>query len=173
MLAIGAGPAMAEVHWSDTENGIKVSGTLTAYKDGSSAKTCTAVKEQISEFYGVDGMIRTKYWELIFPCSGGGWLGIDFYFNPIDTTTLEVGAPYEAAHYPWGSLYSTYLQGSCWFECPTAIGDFSNGAGEKPSTLTFSEDALGTYPHGEYPIVSISGTLDVTTSSGGLLTLEE
>lgn len=170
MLAIGAGPAMAEPHFSDTAHGIKVSGTLTVLKNGGSSKTCTASSIQTGEFTDAySAEIRGAGWleQLTFSCAGST-LGMVAELNVVSTTSLEFGGYFESATSPWlGSYYQGVWPGGE----GRMIGDWKNGSGATASTLTFSSDKLGaTYDAGN-PTVTASGTLKVTTSSGGLITL--
>jgi hypothetical protein len=70
----------------------------------------------------------------------------------------------------FGSPYGTWTQLGLG-ESEASRGTFTNGSGETPSTLTFNEVEIGkTFPL-EEPI-TLSATFNVTTATGGLLTLK-
>ncbi|MGN6586750.1 MAG: hypothetical protein ACTHKT_04660 [Solirubrobacterales bacterium] len=166
--AVSASSAMATVHWSDTTHGMKVSGALNVSTAGQTTKTCTATSSQESllttntAFVGTSGK---EFSYLTFSCAGGGTFNA--YFNMVAETTTAVrlnkSGLSETA--PWGCCGSPYTQNA------SPVGDFVNGSGSTSSTLTFggSSDFIGTYE--PFTPVYISGTLNVTTSTGGLLTL--
>lgn len=175
LMAVSAAPAMGAIHWSDTSKGIKVSGSLTAKKGGGSAITCTvAAGVQSSEFFGQEGWLwNNEAGELRFNCSNGKQLGMLFAFQPVNTTTLNVGSFSETlAKDPWGGALTYYKQGYCvGTPCLSMVGDFKNGSGATSSTVTFSNDALGSSQEAGSPQITLTGSLKVTNSSGGLLTL--
>lgn len=161
LMAVGAASASAAVHWSDSTHGIKVSGSLTVSALGHTSKTCTAAEKQTSLMGSNYAVIKSSGEELRFACAGGGSLGMLFYAAPTSTTSVQVGFPYELALSPWGGTYREYAFGP-------AVADFSNGSGATASTLAFSNDEIGR--EGTTALL-LTGTLNVTTSTGGLLTL--
>lgn len=158
--------------WSNSGAGIKVSGSLTVYKNGANAKTCTPTVGQVSEMSSEEAWASIGTFapgELNFPC-GSGMLSLSLVLNAIDTKTVEVGEYFPGVQSPWGGYWT---QGAWVGGSGPAIADFKNGSGSTASTLTFSNDILGSIPEGTYPTITATGTLKVTTSSGGLLTLVE
>jgi len=162
--AVGASSAMASVHWSDTTHGTKVSGSLTVTTAEKPAKTCTPSSSQESSMNTTAAWVWTSGssgW-LTFSCEGGGTLEVYTLLSATSTTSVtlsNIGAVEKA---PWGMTYT---------QNQSPEGDFVNGSGSTPSTLTFGGlDQLGPYfPTGKP--VFVSGTLKITTSTGGLLTL--
>jgi len=164
--AVSASSAMATVHWSDTAHGAKVSGTLTVSAAGQTTKTCTASSSQeslISSNFAIVATSGSEFTHLSFTCTGGGTFNAEWNMVAESTTAVRVNRPNQYQTAPWG-VGTTYFQGAA------PVGDFVNGSGSTPSTLTFggSSDYIGNYGT---PLVYISGTLNVTTSTGGLLTL--
>lgn len=170
LMAVSAAPAMGAVHWSDTSKGIKVSGPLTAYKNGGSAKTCTANVNQSYELEEASAVIWTTIFpalrHLFFNCAGGGSLAIVFYLDAVDTDTVLVGESFPNVTSPWGGYYNQTTEGES-----RIVADFANGSGGTSSTLSFSNDQLGVTNDEQHHPITISGTLKVMNSSGGLLTL--
>jgi len=167
LLAIGAGPASASVHWSDTSHGIKVAGTVKVTKNGQS-KSCTAVSVQNNMIEPASAVIWSGEWgELEFKCETG-ILGINFSLFPANTTAVTVGAnEFEEAIYPWYSIL-----GPRYWQIPVTA-DFTNGTSSTPSKMSFVNDQIGYAPSNDagWPM-TLNGTLTVTTSTGGLLTLQ-
>jgi hypothetical protein len=164
LMAVSAAPAMASLHWSDTTHGIKVAGALTVSEFGHTSKTCSAPATQKSVFVS---QTAGQVWSpnlaenqtLTFSCTGGGILEMLFAFNATSTTKVSIwGSGTRTA--PWENTYTQSFG--------TAVGDFTNGSGGTSSTMAFSSDEIGA--ESGHPL-TVSGTLTVTTSTGGLLTL--
>jgi hypothetical protein len=166
LMAVSAAPAMASLHWSDTTHGIKVGGSLTVSKSGWTSKTCTAPEVQQSSMFGTGGVIWTQKTNesLVLPCSGSGSLEMEFLYNATSTSKVElfgIGAPFLVE--PWNGHYTQIRT--------PALGDFTNGSGATSSILVFSKDEIG-FDENSKNSIYITGTLKVTTSTGGLLTLQ-
>jgi subtilisin family serine protease len=168
--AIGPVQAGAEPHWSDTESGIEVSGTLTVRKGGGSPKTCTPKSGQSAAFgFGLNTVTAYTPFDgyyLWFACPTKYDLRLRFTLYAEATNEVQLTGIAPEASTPWGtSMY----QGA---EGPAFL-DFENGSGETASTMTFEEDELGRLNEGGWPVVTATGTLEVTTAEGGLLTLDD
>jgi hypothetical protein len=166
ILALGASSAMAAVHWSDTAHGVKVAGSLTATKGGVN-KTCTPIaSSQKSEFLGSIAYIHSGISAYLrFDCGSSTHLDVWFTVSPTSTTSVQVGeytgVPQDS---PWGSYKQAWVTGQ------PMTADFANGSGATPSKMTFSKDELG-FMVDESGAITLTGSLNVTTSTGGLLTL--
>jgi hypothetical protein len=165
VLGAAAAPAMAEPHFSDTTHGIKVSGSVTAYKNGLQPLTCTAPTSMVGEFFDAQHAVVESFGlalQLKLSCSNGRPLGLVSEMTTASTTSLWYGGSLEHVVSPWDGGGEYVAQG-------LMVGDWKNGSGSTASTVTFLKDKAGTTLDG-YP-VTISGTLKVTTSTGGLLTI--
>jgi hypothetical protein len=177
MLAIGAAPALAEVHYSNTGSGAKVSGSLTVYKGGSNAVTCTAPSAQFSSFPD-EATLRLYSFvshEIRFSCPNGKALGLDLEtIVAAATDSVEIWSwnPYAKAPWSDSSSYWNGFSPEPPYEVPAVVG-FVNGSGSTPSKLVFDKTHIGTSYDKLESEVTASGTLNLTTSSGGLLTIEE
>jgi hypothetical protein len=76
-----------------------------------------------------------------------------------------------------GGVYSLTVAGGAVNASPfggynqvAAVGTFTNGSGATPSKVTFTNVTIGTHGTTGLPL-KITGTFNVTTGSGGLLTL--
>ena len=169
LLAVSASSAAAAVHWSDPTHGMKVSGSLTVYRNGGEAKTCTTqpIGESFLEgsfFYASTlglGYVRLN-------CPSSTLLGISFFGEGVAAAgggyELVFGSP-EPMPSPWLGPYSfIYGEGGA----PKA--KFTNGNATTPSKVTFSSTYLGVLK--DLTKVTATGSLNVTTSTGGLLTLQ-
>lgn len=166
LMAVSAAPAMAAVHWSDTTHGIKVSGSVKV-TSGGTTRTCTASSKQ--EYYYFENntaVLETSgamFGQLEYLCTGGNSrFGIVFPIEATSTTSAKVGLNTESAlwEFTWAPVF---------YSEQVVTADFANGSGATPSTLSFVADKLGTAPG--TGAITINGSLNVTTSSGGLLTL--
>ncbi len=163
-LTVGSSFASAAT-WSDTAHGIKISGKLTVLKNGGSGKSCTIAESQSGIFLGSSG-----YWArgtglsyLTASCEGGG----TFTFGAQGTAKgtpgafkLTLGANVTVQQSPFGN----------WEQNTGTEVPFTNATESTPSRITFSNTKLGVLAFPFEPI-SVSGTLNVTTLSGGVLTL--
>lgn len=169
LMAVGAAPAMASPHWSSTSEGIRVSGTVTASTDSLSygSETCTtpSVSAQRSSMWSTFAIIEGGGTYLNLTCSESTRpLQIVFLLNGLQTTSVRVENLESVLQSPWEAHY----HGSA------STADWVNGSGSSPSTMTFSNDQIGYIPSGGgfNPSVYLNGTLNVTTASGGLLTIQ-
>jgi hypothetical protein len=163
VMSLGAATAMAEVHWSSTTQGMKVSGSLTVYKNGTEPKTCTLSSSSGSQlgpeafFYAYN----TTY--LNFSC--GTSMELNFMGEGVSESPGQYKLTLEATENlksPWGGTWSQAAFGSVE---PT----FVNGSGSTSSKAVFSNTYLG---HSNLAELTATGSLKVTTNSGGLLTLQ-
>jgi hypothetical protein len=169
--AISASSALATPHWSDGAHGIKLSGSLTVKNPVKPTKTCTPSYQMTfsgnSEMMWLASSNSAGKLNLIYSCTYGGVLEIMTQLRPLSTTSVSMGfdpamgwgSEKGEQFHPWGAYYK---------QRASTVGDFTNGSGSTPSTLTFSEDLVSS---SSSFAVSISGTLTVTTSTGGLLTI--
>lgn len=173
--AVGASSAMAEVvngKWSAGTIKLALSGTLTVKRNGGEAKTCEMPAGPATG-QAVTGSGAAFAWndsvtgETKFSC---GSAQLALYFSEMlahyDTTTgkysvqlLKVGPQ---ASSPWGN-YNVGFYGK-------PSGEFTNGSGTTASTLSFNEALVGGLVSDSSKI-TVTGTFNVTTTSGGLLTL--
>jgi hypothetical protein len=161
LLAINVASASAQVHWSNETQGIKVSGSVNLYKNGLEPRTCTAdsnAGEMGPGWAWLKWGPEVEY--LRFSCIGGGALQMLFLISTPSTTSVEVHA--SAAEYQ--SPFGTYQQAKM-------VVPFTNGSGSTASKITFNNTKLGTVTGLCCKTLTLSGSLKVTTSSGGLLTL--
>lgn len=167
LMAVSAAPASAAVHWSDATKGMKLAGSLTVSSSGKTTKTCTiGASPQSSKIEGAFAQVSNVGSELRMSCSGGGEFGIWWISEATSTTSVRINFSTEFATEPWtGGPMSWYYQN---IFGPT-VGDFTNGSGGTQSKLVFSSDEIGR-TKANVPIY-ISGTITVTNSSGGLITL--
>lgn len=177
-LALFAGPvasASAATHWSDTKSGVRLSGSLSVSKEGDT-KVCEVTSEQVSQFLD-SKTVLVGTWEpseLYFVCPDS-YLEVSFDMVAIDTDTIEVRRNYALAYQfsPWDADAPNYSQGIWYGGEGPMVADFTNGSGESASTIAFDDDNLGLYWSAGYPTITVSGTLEVTTASGGLLTIAQ
>jgi len=172
MLALTASSAMAATaYWSDTDSGMKLSGTITIKKDGGSAKTCTlaanggdAYEDGEFDVYSA-GIPAPSTGRLKLNCTGSTVL----YMFGVGWATHASGAfsltfdnePILGQQSPYG----TWIQDT--FQVP-----FTNAAGATPSQITFNDTHIGDL----YPAsgaVTATGTINVRTLTGGVLTLHQ
>lgn len=160
-MAVSAAPAMGAVHWSDTTHGIKLSGSLTVSSKGETTTTCTFTSGQQS-FMGTNyALIGTNGNYPTLQC-GASWLEIAGTLTALSTTSVEFHEESGLHKLPWGEL--------SYYTTTKALTDFVNGSGSTMSTLAFSNDQIGVRNGSGNPVYA-TGTVTVTNSSGGLLTL--
>ncbi len=174
LFALTASAALAEVHWNVTNNETHWKGTLTVEKEGKSA-SCPNLDMRVpvvnnASNHGIAYLsVGTMVFYMELPCSGGTELWLfregEAFFN---------GTNYEIKFYIGKSgIYLLSPLGE-YFDNPfifTESAIVTNGSKETPSKITFSKSEIGG-GFGE-PVTTISGTLTMTTSSGGLLTLSK
>jgi hypothetical protein len=164
-MAINAGSASATVHWSDTTKGIKASGTLKVTDvQAKSTMSCVAEPWQENLMSSNNALIWTieaAWGNLEFDC-GAPILGLDFQLSLKTVTSVQVGGNNMQAWNPFGWTY---------YSSP-AIADWANGSGATPSKLTFVNDTIGFAPGSPSSHeLKANGSLNITTSAGGLLTV--
>jgi hypothetical protein len=167
VMAFATGSAMAEEEgiFSPANQGVKWSGSITIYKDGGSAKVCTFPNSpgSIEENFFILGL--TPWNGLILSCTGGttmrwapqgvGWFNQNYYLEFEDRLDI------------WG--YHTSPYGGNWFSGTFVEVPFTNGSGLTPSKIVFNKTYIGLTDTGAQ--LTVSGNVNVTTNSGGLLTL--
>jgi hypothetical protein len=161
LLFVSAAPAMATVHWSDTTHGIRAKGTVKVTENGSSLN-CTASATQESSMSAGGAIIWSgPSGQLTFNCGSANPLGIFFFISAKSTSSVQFYLAEKHALDPFHQYY---------FQEPFTT-EFVNGSGVTQSKLVFTGNRLGTSEFtGTWPI-TISGSLEITTASGGLLTL--
>jgi hypothetical protein len=160
LIFVSAAPAMATVHWSDTTHGIRAKGTVKVTEKGSSLN-CTASSTQES-FMGGGGsaFIWTGGGPLYFSCGTKNPLTIQFFLSAKSTSSIQVGANELHLSDPFAFQY-----GEVGFAT-----EFVNGSGATQSKIVFKGSELGVSESNGYPL-TLDGSLEITTASGGLLTL--
>jgi len=163
-FAVGAAPASAALHWSDTTHGAKLSGSLQLSSEKHETVSCTMPASQ-SSFFSFETALHVYTGSnvsgaLNVSCPGTT-AELMFQMHALSTTSVELMKLTNAAFAsPWSGFS---------YELEKSIADFTNGSGTTPSTLTFSNDKIGKLVQGVD--VYATGTLNLTTSTGGLLTL--
>jgi hypothetical protein len=173
LLAVGASSAMAEVvsaKFSSTGSTKVPTANLTVKKNGIEPKTCnlpvaaTGGGTSGSELYAWNNEVTAL---MEFSC--GGSLSFSLALRPATGAYDTVAAAYKMWIYPnpgccatLKSPWGAYAGGS-----PFLTG-WTNGSGATQSTLTFNENVVGTIGSAK---ITISGSITVTTGTGGLLTL--
>lgn len=139
--------------------------SITVKRNGTEAKVCTpspnnisGAAENSSYFIANNGFGETK-----FSCPSGAYFSE--YFSgqaKYDTVTekyyWEMAKPYTSLTSPWGSYFQVVFK-----------VDWVNGSGLTPSTLVFKNQTVGVTSAGAS--ISVEGTYNVTTTTGGLVTL--
>jgi len=156
LLAVNVASASAEVHWSNETQGIKASGTLTLYSNGIEPKTCTA--NSTSYEFGPGWAWFREY--LPLNCTGAGPLQMFFLATTPSTSSVELLSSSAQYQSPFGAYVGE-----------TMVVPFTNGSGTTASKITFNKTKLGVVVSSCCKTLTLSGSLKVTTSSGGLLTL--
>jgi hypothetical protein len=171
LFALTSSAALANVgaHWNVSSTLAHWKGSLTVEAEGSSV-TCSNLDLRVptsnDKWNNGDYSLTSGGAQMTLSCAG--------------STTLELlhegsgsfsGTKYELAMYPvtgfWlESPFGEYFANP--LEISTAV--FTNGSGMTSSQVTFSKAVIGEMEPTGAPI-TISGTLTVTTSTGGLLTL--
>lgn len=167
LFAVSANAALATT-WNPNPTGgyITAPSGFTVTKAGD-VKTCTIAGKGWNGFFFGEGVTvglvsasctggTTFQWNL----SGKGQLVEGQY-------QLKLNNSLEPKTYtsPWGE----YSQ--CYSVCflPAPIGNWTNGSGATPSKVTFTNQAVGKYFGTP---ITLSGTFNVTTLEGGLLTIK-
>jgi hypothetical protein len=159
VLAVGAGSAHAATANWNPGGSIVESGSLELRLNGGSPKTCTFNVSGTAS--GPLAMSALPVWA---PCGPGSAIQISFFQGGV----LSGGQYYvqlirsnSPTAGPWGSG---------WSQLGYVMVPFTNGSAGTSSKLTFSNTVLGSNasPSGT---ITATGTLNVTTGSGGLMTL--
>ena len=173
-LMVAVAPASAEnlkATFSGSSMKLTTSG-ITVEKAGTEAKTCTLNTGSTSGSISsnapyvhnevVGGVLQVTG----FTCTGSTKLQVwTLYAQPyFDTTTSKYILPLEVSTESVTSPWGKYLENG------KALGVWVNGSGLTPSTLTYSKTQIGLLSATGQPI-TISGTFNATTSTGGALTL--
>lgn len=163
-MAVSVAPAMASPHWSDTAHGIKLAGSLTVSSPGLASETCTAPASQASLMSAESALVYSEGGPyLTFTCAASKKLQAVVNLTALSTTSVRFSGTSSCTQ---KSPFGNYCQTG------TATGEFTNGSGGTASTLKFSNpfNEIGRLESG-HEVVRVSGTLTVTTSTGGLLTI--
>jgi hypothetical protein len=172
LIALMATPALAApASWSP-QGATKWAGSFTVKLNGGSAKTCTpspaggAWTGSTNTAYGPSTVMLSPspFFDayVYATCTGPTQLSLVVHGNATnDSGTYRVTLQ-QAAAQSQGSPYGLYLQNG------QPVGTYVNGSGGTPSTVTFTNQTLGTTAAGT---ITITGTLQVTTGTGGLMSL--
>lgn len=168
---VGVAPAAAEevsATWSGSTIRATTSG-VTVKKNGADAKSCTLLGGATAgSILSGAAYLANASAETRFECSGGTnlWVATLPIYPKYDTTTGKYLLKLSVSHTglsPWGG---GIVQTGAVFK-----GTWVNGSGSTPSTVTYEEATLG-YQSSTGEPITLSGTFNVTTNSGGgLLTL--
>jgi len=166
-LAVAATPALADgpgIWSSQGTSTMKWSGTVTIKYNGGNPKTCTIVNPGTSpwSYTSSNGFeVSNAGFYLSASCTGGTTLqmfaGGGAYYYTATGYEVEIWDPASVLTSPYGN----WVQWS-------HIVPFTNGSGATPSKATYSNTLIGRAVGGN---VTMSGTINVTTPAGGLLTL--
>jgi hypothetical protein len=169
LMAIVASPALAsEVNAKFSASTLKLTSSgLTLKRNGTEAKSCNFKSTPTGEtaegntaawvFNEATGLTWVK-------CAEGKYLTMGLFVHAhFDTSTSR----YFLTLVEQGGLTSPWGE---WFQSPQgkANGTWVNGSALTPSTLVFEESVIGNTTGGN---ITLTGTINVTTSSGGLITL--
>lgn len=176
-LSVAVTASASASEWAQGESSMKWSATTITLKKGGNTVTCSSpalngslplMGARNSEGTAT-GMVGNYYFHALVSCSGN----TKFEFCPcIQDNGSEGEGIFAISTYNWlsGSFpeyvspFGAYSQGEM-------EGVFTNGSAGKPSTLTYSNDVVGETVSGAEPI-TMSATFNVTTGTGGLLTLQ-
>lgn len=165
-LAASASASVVPAYFSGSSFKVTAPSGITLKRSGTEPKVCTPTwtitgSAQLNGFtFG-----NVQGGETKFTCPSGtsftiGFVGEARYDTVTGQYSLYVNYdPGYSLVSPWGSYYENSAFSGAWV----------NGSGSTPSTLTYTNAVVGHTTAGA-PI-SIEGTLNVTTSTGGLLTL--
>lgn len=163
LLAVGAGAASAQ-SWSPL-GAQKWTGDITLTPSSGASVTCEDVEIVSQTIYF--GILLDSDWSQTWPCAGGTTFGIDhFYASPSytdDNGDWVVAISNYDGTSPWGAYEGVGSYGGQ-FE-----GTWTNGSGGTPSRITFANADIGSSASQS---IRLSGTLDATTDTGGIVTLD-
>lgn len=157
----------APAAWSPL-GAVEEAGTVTLKLDGGSPVTCSNITLSGTAFAG--GMWTNAFGGLstyALTCDNGR----AFWFRTLQNAQLVNGSYQVAGQgpsnaYEWAPFSATSHYAPVNYTAP-----FTNGNATTPSTITFSDTVIGTLSTDPSKPVTISGTLNVTTATGGLVTL--
>lgn len=163
VMAMGPSSAMAEVaaKFSPENQFIQWSGSVKVFKNGGSEKTCTFPTEPPPSLVGSNQFFIS---EMTLSCTGGtsmrwdpkgsAWFGTSYSLKFEDNQS-QFGF-HEGPWMPWAGEQVKNLP-------------WTNGSGLTPSHISFNKTRIGINEDGS--VVTATGTVNVTTSTGGLLVL--
>lgn len=168
LLAASASASIVPAKFSSFDLKLSGSGLITLKRAGIEPKTCE-LKKPIEAFVEGNEFLggNSEWGETRFSCTSG-------------TTTLAIRSYGEALYDTVTGAYSlhifdyagvTQLSPYSWYEQAAGqkfTGKWTNGSGATASTVSFTEAPIG-YAGGK--LITFSGTLKATTSTGGLITL--
>jgi hypothetical protein len=166
VTAASAAAELEEAAWSTTSQGIALSGTVTLKKGGESATTCTFTTSNFNgSILGSTFLFQNGLYPLDVGCAGSKTFQWHLSGNPYwengyylelwgSSGTWAFLSPY-GEYYPYAEL---------------GLVPFTNASGGTPSKITFNEAEIGQVKaYGQ--TLTMTGSLNVTTGSGGVLTL--
>jgi hypothetical protein len=171
LFGLTSSAALAEVHWNVGTTLSHWKGTLKVEAEGSSV-TCSNLDLRISTFNNGGGSAEYKMYPsgipVNFSCAGGTTMelvhkgngslsGVTYWLSMAAATGFWLESPY-------GLYFANPLPNNP----PKLV--FTNGSGITPSQVTFSGAEIGEVDE-TGATMFLSGTLTVTTATGGLLTL--
>lgn len=172
LFASAASASLVAAKFSAEEFNFSASGAYTLKRNGAEAKTCELKSSLEGGLFGSQSNFLVSngtFGESIFTCPNtlGGRLemlyrGEALYDNVAGTYSLHV-LDYTGQEFV--SPFGYYLQSAEQKD----RGTWTNGSGATSSTVTFKEAPIGHDSGGK--TITFSGTLKVTTPSGGLVTL--
>ncbi|MEX0972947.1 MAG: hypothetical protein WDZ46_06780 [Solirubrobacterales bacterium] len=172
-LALSAGPAFA---WNTTEDGVKMSGTITVKENGENAKTCTipetlqngTVEDNVTDWrFSITTALAGWQYAVLADCGEGN---PNLRWRPEGNIWQEEGSSefsveFQETIYNWHeSPFS-----SSWGPTDPIVVTWVNATEGTPSHITFDEDVIGVNYYLEP--VTATGTVYFTTLSGGDLTV--
>ena len=162
LLAVGAGSASAApvaANWSPA-GPVKLQGSLTLKLNGGTPVVCPNVSINAPASGSSIWLFNGSPY---FACDGGTQLkfGTTAWFGWSEAGSLFVESIVQGGSTPFGAL---------WWEGTSMKLDYTNASGKKPSQISYVDDQIGTLGGGQK--VTATGTLAVTTSTGGVVTLK-
>lgn len=167
LVAASASAAIVPAKFSSSSIKMSTSG-ITLKRGGLEPKTCTQAGSLAGTGEG-GGYLVNNQWDgsAKFGCSGLELIMVFWGNSSYDTVANRYFLTLKSYEiYPFRSPYGEYWQR---INLPSS-GTWVNGSGLTPSTVTFTDQLIGYTLSGNKPI-TISGTFNVTTSGGGLVTL--
>lgn len=159
LLSLGAVSASAYT-WSPT-GPVTEKGSLTLRLNGGSPVVCSNV--ELNGSAGGQGFWVSPYsWARQWPCAGGTSFGITLMLQAVS------GGP-PGGPYPLAVTNHVGMSPFGGYEGTTFVLPFTNGSGGNPSKVTFANTLIGRVGGGSQ--LTATGTLNVTTPTGGLVTI--